>query len=380
MKTINLHIYPTNIKLESRILKETASLAKLKLFDNIIIVGIREDGDKESERLDDIREIRLISLKTKILPKGSFWKVFNYIEWFLRIILTYNKENIKSVNCHVLSVLPLGIFFKIFKNSKVIYDTHELETETEQISKARKLILKIVERRLINHVDGVIVVSDSIADWYKTGYKLKQVDIVRNIPYKQDNDLPQSKILKDKFNIRDNEMLFIFQGVLSKYRGVDILLNVFSRLDAQRNIVFMGYGPMQPIIKTYEERHPNIHFQPAVSQSEVAKYTSSADVGLSILENTCLSIYYSLPNKLFEYIVSGLPVIISDLPEMAKIVDDNDIGWKVPVDEESIIKLIKGISLHDIAQKKRNVLNCRDQFNWETEEKVLKAAYNQIFK
>ena len=379
MKTINLHIYPTNIKLENRILKETLSIAKLNLFDSIVIVGIKEAGDKERDQLDDIREIHLISLKTDALPPGQFWKIFKYLELFLKILSLFKSENVVAVNCHSLYILPVGMLFKICKKSKIIYDAHELETEVA-MSKVRKATSKIVERLLIYHADIIIVVNDSIADWYKSHYKLKIVNVIKNYPAKQDAVLKQSNILKEQFNIGDNQILYIFQGMLSELRGVDILLRVFSQLDTRIHIVFMGSGPMQKLIMRDAEKYPNIHYKTAVSPGEIVQYTSSADVGLNILRNTCLNNYYSLPNKIFEYIISGLPVIVSDFPEMGKIVDDNNIGWKVPVDEASIINLIKSISKHDIAEKRWNALKCRGKFIWDTEDKVLSAVYTQYFR
>jgi len=361
-------------------LKETKSIADLNIFDIIILLGVWEEGLAKREKLDDTREIQLITLKTAILPQGKFWRIIKSIEWFLRIIVVFSKENIVMVNCHSLPVLSVGMIFKTFKHSKVIYDTHELETETATMSRIRKLFSKILERLLINHVDSVIVVSNSIADWYKNQYKLKTVNVVRNVPYYCDTKYVQPRILKERFNIPQNHVLYIYQGMLSTERGIEILLSVFSKLNNNRHIVFMGYGPLENSIKKYEAEYPNIHLQPAVKPEEITHFTSSADIGICIIKSTCLSYYYSLPNKLFEYIMSGLPVIVNDFPEMAKFVDDNKIGWKVPADEESISQLIKETSIVEIEEKRDNVLNCKNKFSWEIESKNLSKVYKELFK
>jgi len=378
MVNTNLHIYPSNIKHETRMLKETKSLADFGLFDRIFLVGIWEKDLKEHESLDNIREIWRVPLKTKFLPKNRFWKLFKYTEWMLRIFIRFKKERISFVNCHSLTVLPLGVLFKIFTKSKVIYDTHELETETCGMSGIRKKLSKVLEKSLIRHVDSTLVVSDSIATWYKNKYNLRNVHVIRNVPYKPKREVKESNILKEKFNIRDDEVLFIYQGMLGKGRGIEIMLNVFSKVDKKKHIVFMGYGLLEDLVKKYQSKFSNIHFCPAVKPEEVLRYTRSADVGIHIPEKICLSYFYSLPNKFFEYIFAGLPVIVSDFPDMGEIIDEYRCGWKIPVNEKSILDLIESISKEEIKGKRRNVLRCRDNFSWEREEEKLIRIYHDL--
>ena len=137
----------------------------------------------------------------------------------------------------------------------------------------------------------------------------------------------------------------------------------------------MGRGPLEKDIKQYEKEFPNIHFHGAVKPEEVLCYTSSADIGVSLIENTCLSYYYSLPNKVFEYLLSGVPIIVSDFPEMGKLVDENNCGWKIRVDSDALFKLIGKISHKDIFEKKNNVLKCKDNYGWHKEEETLLKIY-----
>ena len=184
-----------------------------------------------------------------------------------------------------------------------------------------------------------------------------------------------SNVLKEKCTIRDDEILFIYQGLLDNGRGIKILLSAFSKVDRKKHIVFMGYGILENVIKEYENNFSNIHFQPAVKPDKVIIYTKSADVGISLIENTCLSYQYSLPNKMFEYILSGLPLIVSDFPDMGEIIDNYKCGWKIVINEESIIELIENISRESVEEKRNNVLKCRDIFDWRKEEKNLLKAY-----
>ena len=112
-----------------------------------------------------------------------------------RIFLRYRRKSIKFINCHTLSSLPLGVLFKIFAKSKLIYDAHELETEKEGWVGLRRVIAKILERILIAYADSVIVVSDSIGKWYKNQYHLKEINVIKNVPYRETRISRDSNVL-----------------------------------------------------------------------------------------------------------------------------------------------------------------------------------------
>lgn len=262
----------------------------------------------------------------------------------------------------------------------MVYDTHELETEALEVTGLRKVFSKFLERVSIHYVDCTIVVSDSIAEWYRKQYALLHVDVIRNFPYTIKSDNYNSRTLKEKFKIENDETLYIYQGGLSRGRSIETILKVFSKTDTRKHLVMMGYGDLEDTIKGYEQTYTNIHFQPAVQPQEVLYYTASADVGISLTENNCLSHHYSLPNKMFEYLAVGLPVIISDFPEMSKIIYEYNCGWKIQPQERALIELIENISINDILEKKVNVTKCKDKFTWENEEKTLFEVYGDLFQ
>ena len=379
MNIINLHVYPSSFKHESRILKETKSLIDSRLVDKIFIGAIWEKGTQEHEEIDSGREVWRVPLKTSILPNGTLAKSLKQIEWILRIFFRFRKEHINIVQCHNISSLLIGMLFKIFAKSKVVYDAHELETEKPGMTGIRKKISKITERLLLRYVDTVIVVSESIAEWYKGEYPSKTIYTIKNVPYAKKDKSGKSNIFREKFNLQDDEILYIYQGVLSAGRGIDILLNIFSEIDKKKHIVFMGYGLFENRIKEYESDFSNVHFQSAVGFHEVISYTKSADVGICLLTNTCLSYFLALPNKLFEYVTSGLPVIVNDFPEMGSFVDKYECGWKVAINElSSITDLIEGMSKEDIKKKGENALKCKNRFGWHKEEEVLLEIYREL--
>lgn len=377
MNRVNLHISHGNFKHPSRILKETRSLSEAGLVDEIYIVALWDDGLEEHERLDEKRQVWRVRLRMARHRPGLIPKLMLYIEWITRVFLRFRGTPVKFVNCHSLTVLPIGLLFKVFSKSIVVYDTHELETETTGLAGIMQVSAKLIERISIRWVDAVITVNESIAEWYRNEYGLKNVYTVRNIPYQQDDggEAGETGILKNKSGIRSDEILFIYHGGLTPGRGIDILLDVFANLDRRKQIVFMGYGEYEEVIRKYEQTHPNIHFQDAVSPQEVHRYASSADVGICLYENVSLNHYLCLPNKVFEYIMSGLPLIVSDFPEMRQVVDGPKCGWTVAVDGDALLTLVSAISWDDIMDRRNGVLRYRETIGWSKEEEILLQVY-----
>jgi glycosyltransferase involved in cell wall biosynthesis len=269
---------------------------------------------------------------------------------------------------------------KYLCGAKLIYDTHELETESAGSYGVRKVLSKIVERSLIGFADVVIVVSASISDWYKNTYRLASVPVVRNFPICPKIFPPgKDDYLRRKFEIEEDAIVFLYLGVLAAGRGVEILLDAFSQTKSKVHMIFMGYGNMADEVKDYEKRFSNIHFHPAVSPEDISRHMFGADVGVSLIENICLSYYYCLPNKLFMYLSNGLPVIVSNFPEMEKIIKEKDCGWSVGVDVGAIKRLLETLTREDIDRKRENAIESMFKYDWSVEEKILLDTYTNLF-
>jgi glycosyltransferase involved in cell wall biosynthesis len=223
-----------------------------------------------------------------------------------------------------------------------------------------------------------VVVGDEIAKWYRTTYGLSNVHIVKNVPYCQRGKLNRTSRLREFAGVGDSDILFLYQGLLDQGRGINLLLNAFRDAPQDRHIVFMGYGALVESAKAFAQQYPNIHFHPAVPPEDLPEYTSSADVGLSIIENVSLSYYYCVPNKIFEYLTCGVPMIVSDFPEMAALVDTEKCGWKVSVLQREITRIVSSISRLQIEEKRLATLTSRTTFGWENEEKTLLAVYRSL--
>jgi len=357
---------------DSRITKEANSLKNIGL--EVTIIGHGDLGLKKEESINGINIKRFSYLdRTKTISKLRKLKIyFDFLQKSIRF-----SKGMDYLHCNDLMTLPIGYFVKKFlnKNAIVIYDAHEFETERNGLSSKQKKIVYFIESFLIKSADRVITVSESIAIEYARIYGIKQPFIILNTPPFQ--ELSSQNLFRNKFAISQSQTIFLYQGSLHKGRGIEFLIETFNEIsDSSKVIVFMGFGDLVGFIKEKSETSSNIYFQEAVLPSELLDYTSSADFGISLIEDTCLSYRYCLPNKMFEYLMADIPVLVSNLPEMRAIVENHNVGIVIKKSEklELLYALDKATKL-DKSVIESNIKKVKKLYNWEEQEKVLKKVY-----
>jgi glycosyltransferase involved in cell wall biosynthesis len=375
---LNLHIYPTYFRHETRMLKETGSLEKVGYFDRILIAAIWDDKLQEREDVSANIEVHRIKLRTRRW-RSTLGKVLRLAEWYLLILGRFSGRKVSVVNCHSLSVLPLGVLFKWLQGAAIVYDTHELETEVHGSTGVRRVFARMVERNLIRFVDQIITVSPSIAGWYQIAYGISNVHVVRNLPHATPRPEEDTRgLLRRHCGVGADELLFIYQGLFVEGRGIELLLAAWPEVGAGKHLVFMGSGPLLPKIQAAMAASKAISLHPPVPLKDIQSYTSGADVGVSLFEETCLNYRFALPNKLFEYLFSRVPVIVSDFPDMGAVVDEWQCGWKTSVSVPGLASLLRSLTRADVESKRSATERFRAENGWHVEEQRLLRAYEQI--
>lgn len=365
-----------NFKNDSRVLKENISLHNAGY--NVKVVALHEEPLLEFDEVQNI-PIHRVKLKSRRWPKNKAIQLLKYFEFIYRVVKHYKNSSI--VHCNDLNTLPIGVIVKKFFNTKlkIVYDAHEYETEMNGLNGIQKKLVKWLEKRLIKHADKVITVSDSIADEYVKLYNIKKPSLVLNAPsYK---NIEKKNIFRETLGIAENKTIFLYQGGLSKGRGIEILLEAFITInDDKAVIVFMGYGPLENLIKSASDEYNNIYFHEAVSPDILLSFTSSADFGISTIEDTCLSYRYCLPNKMFEYLMAEIPVIVSNLYEMKQLVESKEIGIVAKENTQEGLKVaIEDAVKLDKEALKINIQKVKNIYNWEEQEKVLINLYKELY-
>ncbi|MBL0687388.1 MAG: glycosyltransferase [Sulfurospirillum sp.] len=361
---------------DSRVLKESISLAK-----NHYKVEVIAHGDKdllEVEEKENFKIVRFNYLDRKV-TKSKKDKLKIYLLWAKEVISYVKTFDI--LHCNDLNALPIAFIIKKFfnKNIKIVYDAHEYETETNGLSGLQKTLTKKLEKFLIKYADSVICVSNSIADEYVKLYNISKPALVLNTPPLYRNIIKQD-IFRDTFNISKEKNIFLYQGGLGPSRGIEVLLDTFKSINNNKSvIVFMGYGTLETLIKDTAKEYKNIYFHKAVAPDVLLNYTSCADFGIATIENTCLSYKYCLPNKVFEYLMAELPVIVSNLYEMKRLVKNNNIGIVATDNTPYGLKdAIQKAILLDKNELNKNIKKVKNIYNWEEQEKVLLELYGEL--
>lgn len=374
---MNIHVYPSTIENESRMLKISTSLARAGIFREIELIGRWRDGIPERVRVNDHVEIvRIKPIRLKLFGR-HIERLTAVVTWYFRTTLYLLKRDIECINPHSLPVLPLAATIKIIKGCKLVYDTHELETETITCKGAKRILFKSTEKIFLQFTDAICVVNKSIADWYSSTYKISTPFVVKNVPHLQRQASTRKNTLRELFAIPEDATIFLYQGLLSEGRGIRLTLETFKGRDSQ-HIIFMGYGELAPVIQTEAREHKNIHYKSAVSPDMIPEITPSADAGLSLIEDKCLSYFFSLPNKVYEYLNSGVPVIASAFPEMSKFVADNNSGWTINPTKDDFKSLLNKLDKDTLEEKRSELLAQTPDFGWHQEEQQLFAMYNLL--
>ena len=373
MKVISLLV--TNFKNDNRVYRMAKSLS-LHGFPTTVVAWKKGDV-AEKENFNGVEVERVIVSSDRWKRLNLIIGAIQYVEFAFRVVSRY--RNVDAWHCNDYEAFVIGVLAKMTRPKlTLIYDCHELESHRNGKGAFMRLAIRILEKLFIPWTELVITVSPSIQEFYKRKYSLPFVALVRNLP--NEMQISHSNTLREKLGLKNGQRIFLYQGMLGKGRGIEVLLNAFeAREAADAVIVFMGFGALKEQIEGYASDHENIFFVPAVSYTEIPLYTGSADVGVNSVEPTCLSYKYSLPNKLFEYIQSEIPVLTNPLPDCAALVNEYKVGRVIPVwNSQAINEVIDDMLKEDLSIYQAHLKSAKKILNWEVEEQTLISAYKSI--
>lgn len=380
-----VHITHTNILIDSRILKEMAAISQGIDGYNVFGCGVEErpsspakniHQDNTNKNSDNYFNIQLKSKACTFLPK-LIRHAINYAELIFKMYFTVRKHQPSVIHCHDETVLPIALLLKLTFRAKLIYDAHELESEKNGVSKFKSKAIYLLEKISFRYIDNLIIVSPSIQKWYHKEFTVKRSSVVLNSPVVSTSKSIYGKnYLREKYNIPEDCRIFIYNGGLTQGRGIELIINVFRTIGVQAHVVFLGYGGIYENLKKIESECSNIHVHDAVPHEDLVSVARTADVGLCLIQNVSLSDYYCLPNKLFEYLFSGLPVLASNFPDISHLLFKHGVGWCVNVEEnsikDSVMTIQNCLELPEINQ------SSLDELTWDKQKKVLISVYSGL--
>ncbi|MEO1450500.1 MAG: glycosyltransferase [Bacteroidota bacterium] len=254
---------------------------------------------------------------------------------------------------------------------RLIYDSHEYYTEVpELVDRPRtRSIWLWVERRLFPRLRTVYTVNESLARIYGETYKVP-VQIIRNVPwpYQPDLGIEKPKIL-------------IYQGALNMGRGIELMIKTLHHLP-DYHLWIIGRGDIDEELRLMvkaEGLSGRIIFKGFVPLEGLRQLTVQARLGLSLEEDLGLNYHYASPNKVYDYIQARLPVIVSDLPEMARLVDTYEVGAVLPRGKRypaELAQLVRKFEIPSYYRARREACEkAAKELNWEQEKARLVAIF-----
>jgi glycosyltransferase involved in cell wall biosynthesis len=366
-KTTIVHLMFSDFVWESRVLRQAQAALDAGLAERIELIGYMDTGLKPFELINSQIDItRLAVPALRFMPRLPR-RILQWVYWSFAAARSVQRNSVALVQAHSLAAMPAGCIAKNKAATRLIYDCHELESERAGWGVIQKKGARIIERIVLGFADETLVVGRLIQQWYQSHYGIKSA-VIRNLPAlpKQNLNAAQSgtNSLRQAAKIADGHLIFVYLGAIGDGRGVHLLIDAFKQLPANKHVVFLGRGELVEAIVRASKSHENIHWLPPVASNEVVRFIKSADVGLSIIEDISLSYRYCLPNKLFESRHAGLPVLVSDLPEMAAYLEEYGGGWKTNLNVESIRDAILKIDEQAIS---KITSTATPPPSWETE-------------
>ena len=314
-------------------------------------------------------------------------KVFFYAEFNLRLFfrLLFTKADIFLGND--LDVMSAVWLAGTLRHRPVVYDTHEYYLGMPELN-GRPRVKKIwqrIEAFIFPRLQYIYTICDSFRDLYFKDYG-KTLGVVRNVPYRKDADIdvPLPAALEDR--LPKDKFFLLFQGAgINPERGVEELVLAMLELDPLRfHLVIIGGGDnWDNIVRLVGDNGlaDRISLIPRIPFEQLRSVTRRAHLGLSLDKPNNINHIYGLPNKIFDYLHSGVPVLVSRLVEVEKIVNAYAVGDFIDSHEPThIAQKIEAIG-NDPARLERwkhNTQKVRDELNWEREGRVVVNIFEQV--
>jgi glycosyltransferase involved in cell wall biosynthesis len=368
---------------DNRVINQAESLRQNGY--NVTLLGIQIDSSLPlNEVSNGVNVIRVpLTYRNPLIYRIPFLLFYYRNLSLFFIYLKIALSNFDIIHCHDLNTLQFGVRAKFLKprKLKLIYDAHEYETQRNGLHGWRWTYVKLKERFLIKFCDRVITVSPTIADEYVRLYDIEKPEVILNCPILRTEEVIKRNLFREHFGIPASKKIFLYQGYLYPGRGIEVILEAFDQLDLSDGVlVFMGEGALIDEIKKHEKYNKSVFIHPFVSGEVLLGYTSSADCGIAFIEDISLSDRYCLPNKLFEYIAAGLPVISSGLPDLKKFINTYRVGTAADSnDVEGFIQAFINLPNLDSPELVEHIRRARALFNWGTQEKILLELYATQF-
>jgi glycosyltransferase involved in cell wall biosynthesis len=285
-------------------------------------------------------------------------------------------------HCHDFNTLYAGVTAAGRAPGPIIYDSHELyaHLNVAHPTRVRRAVVEFLERRWIRKAAGVITVSDAFADQLVRRYGIPRPIVVLNVP-----DATRETTVDVPEALKGPGVKLLYVGGIQRARGLEQAIRALAELPRAR-LVLMGpaFPDEESSLRALAESlglFDRVAFVPPVPHGAVVSVAKHATLALVPFQDVGLSHRLTIPNKLFEAIHAGLPVVASDFPEIRRVVEENDIGVVCDAGDPHAIAAAVNSLISDPERLKtlhENAIEAAKRFTWPQEAAKLLALYRGI--
>ncbi len=292
-----------------------------------------------------------------------------YLSYDLALLFKLFRQDADLIWANDLDTLGPAFLAARWKKVPLIYDSHEYFTEVPELqnSKFKKGIWERLERSILPRLPFMLTVNPSIARKYEERYRVK-VHVLPNYPELEKKPINTHR---SELGLPEDRFIVVLQGSgINLGRGGEEALEAMGHTRGVLLLVIGGgdrYEKMRQKAKELIEKD-KVRFLPRMPYEEMMRYTRGSDLGLSLDQPISENYRLSTPNKLFDYIHAGIPILASELPEVSRIVNEHRVGELTdPTDPAGIGRKIMDMKARskDLERYRINAEKASDELNWE---------------
>ncbi len=300
------------------------------------------------------------------------------LAYYARAIPAVRSLRPDLVHCNDYNTMWIGVAAKLLCRSAVVYDTHELWADRSLRSEPRWWLVAC-EALFVRVADRVVTTSPAYAEELARRYRIPPPVVVRNIP-----ERPAEGRAAGAPRPSGDGRLLVYVGGLQPNRGIELSIRALAMVPEARLRLI---GPGAPEYRAELERlvrslglEERVDFVDPVPPDRLLAEVAGADAGLALIEPACLSYRLTLPNKLFEYVLAGVPVVGSDLPMISSFVAEHGVGTTVdPEDVPAVARAVERVLDPERNERyRRATAASAPTLDWSNEREILAGVYRDL--
>jgi len=397
-----------DLTFDSRVRREAATLARAGY--EVRLVCLADEGDRR-DLPDGVTVLVRRPTRSSVLPRSPnpfrvpgarrARAVLDRVGWLIGYVTNLRSWGrmvviaagaVDAWHVHDLPAL-VAVLPRIAGRMPVVYDSHEIFLETGtalRLPRPGRAMLRWYERRLVARTFAVVTVNQALAEVLGKRYAPTRLAVVHNCPDRWSRPVPRPDLIRQRLSLPRGTPVVLYHGALGPHRGVEQLIAALDEpgLD-DAHLVLMGSGPSRESYvaeAARPSRRGRIHVLDPVPPAALLPWVASADVGAMPIEASTLNHYLSTPNKLFECLAAGTPVVVSDFPSMRAIVVDDPEGplgsTCDPARVDHVAVAVRSVLDLDAAAwqalSSRCVRAAGARWSWERESATLLGLYDDL--